>query len=105
MPERSPSNPDRDAEPELKRKTNRARDVQHVAEVMAARHESVGLFTYEASETVIADALPDNVLVEHFNNFRGRDAWRDCDALIVAGRPQPSEGDVELLAEAIWWRR
>jgi len=89
---------------ELKRKRNRVRDLARIMEVIGKG--KVGLFTYEKTETeLLAGAvLPDNVLTAHFNNFRGLDLWRDADAIVVAGRPQPGEAEVEKIAEGLFYK-
>ena len=89
---------------EEKRKRNNARKLARLTEVAAAGRTSVGLVTYKATEEEIADMLPANVTTGHFNGTRGRNLWEDTDAFIIAGRPQPSEGETEWLAEALFWR-
>jgi len=93
-----------DSPEELKRKRNRVRDLARIMEVVSAGRGKVGLFTYQATEMEIQDQLPENVTVAHFNNFRGLDRWRDADAIVVAGRPQPSEAEVEQIAEGLFYK-
>ena len=95
--------PDRDKTEELKRKRNRAADVAKIVEVAAAGQTYAGLITYKATEDEIAASLPENVTTGHFNAIRGLDAWRDVDALVIAGRTQPSEGEVEHIAEGLFY--
>lgn len=59
-----------------------------------------------ALEGKLADAglRSPRVAVAHFNALRGRDAWRDCRLLVIAGRPLPSPQDAELLAGALTGR-
>ena len=95
--------PKRDTEEELGRKTRNAAKVGHVAELLAAEREGVGLITYKDTEKHI-EHLPGNVITGHFNATRGSNNWEEVGALFVAGRPQPSEADVELIAEAIHFK-
>lgn len=46
-------------------------------------------------------ALPANVQVTHFNAIRGRDDWKECDAVIVFGRNHPRLDDIEIMATAL----
>ncbi len=89
---------------EEKRKRNNAHKLARLTEVAATGRKSVGLVTYKATEEEIADMLPVNVTTGHFNGTRGRNLWEDTDAFIIAGRPQPSEGETEWLAEALFWK-
>ena len=45
--------------------------------------------------------LPSSVHVEHFNDLRGRDIYKDADLLIVVGRPLPLPRELEPLAGAL----
>lgn len=96
--------PERDDEAELRRKRNRVRELARIMEVVASGRKEVGLFTYQVTEEELQVQLPDNVLTAHFNNFRGLDRWKDAEAIVVAGRPQPSEAEVERIAEGVFYK-
>lgn len=89
---------------ELQRKRNRVRDLGRFMETH--KGEKVGLFTYQATETdlIERELLPDNILTAHFNNFRGLDLWKDADTIVLAGRPLPSEREVEKIAEGLFYK-
>ena len=87
-----------------RRKRNNAARVAHLAEVIAAQREKVGLITYKATKAEIAEQLPENVITGHFNDTRGRNLGEVVDALILAGRTLPSEREAEKLAEAIHYQ-
>ncbi len=95
-----------DAEPiaEQRRQQNNATRLLHIVEREALGAHMVGLFTYQQTEAALKERLPVNVSPGHFNGVRGLDGWKNCDRLIVAGRTQPSETDVEWLAEGLFWR-
>lgn len=41
----------------------------------------------------------------HFGDFRGQDWAKDCDVVVVVGRPLPSAPDVERMARALFYDR
>jgi hypothetical protein len=45
--------------------------------------------------------IPENVAMEHFNNLRGRDEYKDYEAAIVVGRPAPPRASLELMTQAL----
>jgi hypothetical protein len=89
---------------ELKRQQNNAQRLLHITEMEAAKRETVGLVTYKATEQEIEAQLPDNVIHDHFNNTRGRNAWENVDGFICAGRTLPKVWDAEMQAEAIHYQ-
>ena len=46
--------------------------------------------------------LPNNVAIEHFNNLRGIDIYKDVPNAIIVGRPALKNFDLEATAEAIY---
>jgi hypothetical protein len=95
--------PERDAPAKATQKVNNAKKLGRIAEVMAAGKRKTGLITYKDTESAIADLLPANILTGHFNATRGLDQWSDAEAMIFAGRTQPGEDSMELLAEALFY--
>jgi len=96
-------NPEYDPADELQRKRNRARDLAHIVEIAAAGRDKAAVITYQLTEAEIAEKLPDNVTTGHFNAIRGLDQWGDVDALVIAGRTQPSEAEVEHMTEGLFY--
>ena len=47
--------------------------------------------------------FPASVSIDHFGNLRGTDQYKDCDTIVITGRNQPSNSDVDGMARAIWW--
>ena len=47
--------------------------------------------------------LPEEIRIAHFGNLRGSDDYKDCDTIVVTGRNQPPQSDVDGLARAVWW--
>ncbi len=45
--------------------------------------------------------LPGNLDLQHFNNIRGLDTWKDVPLIAVIGRTLPAPGAVETIAEAL----
>jgi len=98
-------NPDRDDDATLSKKRNNVLDISRLVEVASA-HGSTGLISYKATETDMIDRkmVPKNVITGHFAAFRGRNSFKDVDTLVIAGRPQPGENEVEDITEAIFWK-
>ena len=99
----APGDPEKTPPERLTRQNNNARAIGHFTELMANGRQA-GLITYKATEEALAEAPRPNITMGHFNDTRGRNLWEDVDVLVMAGRPQPSENDVEFLTEAIFWR-
>ena len=91
-----------DTPDEQRKKAGRIEGVARALEVLAAGEEEIGFFSYKA--TVEAARLPDNVVAGNFNGTRGSNRWQNVSRAVIAGRTLPSEDDVELQAEAIWWK-
>ncbi len=88
------------------RKAEAARERQAVAAVAAEAARQAGgpalLISYKATEASFQQLLAGQpVEVAHFGAVRGRNAWADCAAVIVAGREQPGPAAVEDLARAL----
>ena len=49
------------------------------------------------------EVFSDIVSFDHFNNLRGTDQYKDCETIIITGRNQPPQADVDGFARAIWW--
>lgn len=49
--------------------------------------------------------LPATWRSTHFGDFRGQDWAKDCDVVVVVGRPLPSAADVERMARALFYDR
>ena len=47
--------------------------------------------------------LPDNVALEHFNNIRGIDVYRDIPCGVFVGRPEPKDTVSEAMTEALFF--
>ena len=47
--------------------------------------------------------IPNNCAFAHFGNFRGVDAYKDIDTIILIGRNQPSIASLEAEARALWY--
>lgn len=54
----------------------------------------------EIEEFLIAEGLPENVSIRHFNAVRGLDDYKDVPCLIVVGRPMPTTFALADLEEA-----
>jgi hypothetical protein len=87
-----------------------ARELRWIIETEAARYEdtsatrvlAVSYQDFEKELKGIAADIP-GVEVDHFNNVRGQDRWRNVGSLIVAGRTQPGVRSLERDAMALFW--
>ena len=75
--------------------------LRQVIEVKAAEYApaTVGLICNKAVEELLGP-LPGNVIVDHFNNTKGRNDWKDCAALLIVGRTKPNDDEVKRQARA-----
>jgi hypothetical protein len=85
---------------EMSRAANRLADVQALLDVEAAKGQRVLVVTYKAAAERLK--APAGCAVEHFGNIRGIDRYKRFDAVIIAGREQPSTADVEAMARALF---
>lgn len=63
--------------------------------------DKIAVITHADMEEKIMKS--DRLTTGHFGNIRGLDGFKDCDAVIIAGRPQPSIRDIENQAKAIFF--
>lgn len=42
--------------------------------------------------------------IDHFQNIRGKDRWKNTSAIVIAGRPLPGADEVEGIARAIYYK-
>jgi len=47
--------------------------------------------------------LPEEIKIAHFQNLRGIDDFKNCDAVFITGRNQPPFSAIDGMARAIWW--
>jgi putative DNA primase/helicase len=55
----------------------------------------------KVEEWLKQSALPDDIVVEHYNNVTGIDAYRDVRLMLLIGRTQPGPAAVEALTAAL----
>lgn len=70
--------------------------------VQAAFEKSLGVLCNKDVEEALLEIgpLPSNVVIDHFNNTKGRNDWEDCSALFIIGRPLPDMDEVRRQARA-----
>jgi len=79
-------------------------DLKVVLEERAKGSEQVLCVSHKAlADELREHKLPSAVQIEHFGNLRGTDQYKDCDTIIITGRNQPPNSDVDGIARAIWW--
>jgi hypothetical protein len=96
-----PHKPDADPE-ETRRRANRRGELRRLVEVEAAKGRTLCVTYLDAEAAIRDEGEILNAELTHWNALRGRDQWRDCDTLILAGVPTPSPETVERMASALW---
>jgi len=87
-------------------------DIQHCIEVEAAAARRTAMpqvlvVTHKDTRKVLRDGMtrqgtmPGNVVIEHFSNTRGVDAFKDAGCIIVIGRPLPPPAKIHRQAEVL----
>lgn len=71
-------------------------------------HAAFGSQVLFVSHKALADRvremdLPDEIKIAHFQNLRGIDDFKECDAVFITGRNQPPFSAIDGMARAIWW--
>jgi hypothetical protein len=72
----------------------------HSCQVDGVKKDVLVVVQLPVEKRLTALGLPDNVVIKHFNELRGLDAYRDIPCAIIAGRPEPRVETSEELAEA-----
>jgi hypothetical protein len=101
--------PEKNGDPEdRQRAQERLRDIERLLYELAARHSRLLVVGPQAitgnPRTGLPPAItvPGNVELAHFNAVRGLDGWKDCDAIVVVGRNQPTCEEIEGIARAVF---
>jgi phage/plasmid primase-like uncharacterized protein len=63
---------------------------------------TVAVFTNRPVEELIAPWLRAGVRVGHYGAIRGKNAWEDCDTIVVIGREQPRAWAMEAAARSLY---
>lgn len=71
--------------------------------VAASGKKVLCLASKEVADALAVRGLPPKVFVDHFNNVRGVDCYKECEVVVIAGRNQPPQADIEGQARAIYW--
>ncbi|WP_281023701.1 hypothetical protein [Minwuia sp. IMCC3009] len=87
---------------ECRRRGRNAEGVAEYIDFRAGQYGRLLVVTYkDLRERLEKRGLPSNVDIDHFNNLRGLDVYRDVDCIVVIGRPQPPSTEVEAMAGAL----
>ncbi len=86
-----------------KRVQNNFRRLNQFLQRVARHHSKVGFIGMQCMEPYLE--IPDNVIMGHLGNIRGMDHFKECDALVVVGRMQPSPRKIENMARALVFDR
>ncbi|MGR8998232.1 MAG: hypothetical protein ACU88J_04185 [Gammaproteobacteria bacterium] len=75
--------------------------IELIINKLAQKHDDVLVVTYKPIIGKLK--LPKNCRIIHFGGLRGLDQFKDCSAVIIVGRNQPSVSAVENMAAALYW--
>jgi hypothetical protein len=70
--------------------------------LLATRHERVLVVMPKELEVSGSLYVPHGWATTHFGALRGIDRWKDCQAVVIIGRNQPSVRDIEAMAAAVY---